>query len=323
MGTEIYWHGILDYSGRDNRRLAELKEIYQKTKSIAAAAGSRCQAAFGVLKDYDNVWDARIDSWHGRFERFSESGIFEAAQLSHTPMDYVYLTESTNLETLKQYPLLFYPHAVILTKERAALLESYVREGGKLVLGCRTGYKDETGKCPMVKLPGLLQNLSGADVLEYTFVGPGDGKILADWEGTVLEAAVFNDILAPLGNARVLGTYRNNYYAGKPALICNDYGKGKAYYFGAAFSREAALVFLEKLGAANPYGDLVETDKSCEIALRKGENGSFLFILNYAGAAARVTLKKEMRDLYTGQNCSGKLELPPFGTAVYQIQGAS
>ena len=23
-GTEIYWHGILDYSGRDNRRLAEV-----------------------------------------------------------------------------------------------------------------------------------------------------------------------------------------------------------------------------------------------------------------------------------------------------------
>jgi beta-galactosidase len=319
MGTEIYWHGILDYSNRDNRRLAELKDIYQKTRSIAALAGSRYKAAFGVLKDYDNVWDARIDSWHDRFDRFSESGIFQAAQLSNTPMDYVYITESLSLETLKQYPVLFYPHAVILKKERVELLESYVREGGKLVLGCRTGYKDDTGKCPMVKLPGLLQNLSGADVLEYTFVGPDDGKIMADWEGTALEAAVFNDILAPLGNAKVLGTYQNNYYAGKPALICNEYGKGKVYYFGAAFSPEAALVFLEKLGIASPYKDVVEADTACEIALRQGGGGSFLFILNYAGTAARVTLKKEMRDLYTGQNRSGTFELPPFGTAVYQI----
>jgi beta-galactosidase len=319
MGTEIYWHGILDYSNRDNRRLAEVKDIHQKAGAIAAAAGSRYQAAFGVLKDYDNLWDARLDSWHGRFDQFSESGIFEAAQLSHTPMDYVYFTESLDLETLKRYPLLFYPHPVILRKDRVELLESYVKEGGTLVLGCRTGCKDETGKCPMVKLPGLLQDLSGADVLEYTFVSPDDGKILVDWEGTALEAAVFNDILVPLGKARVLGTYQNNYYAGKPALIVNEYGKGRVYYFGAAFSREAALVFLEKLGIAGPCRDLVEADKNCEIALRKNEKRSFLFILNYAGTAAKVTLKKEMRDLYTGQSRCGSFELPPFGTAVYQF----
>jgi beta-galactosidase len=319
MGTEIYWHGILDYSSRDNRRLAEVKDIYEKTKSIAAVAGSRYAAAFGVLRDYDNVWDSRIDSWHGRIAGFSESEIFRAAQLSHTPMDYVYVTESLNLETLKQYPVLFYPHPVILKKERVELLESYVKEGGILVLGCRTGYKDDTGKCPMVKLPGLLQNLSGVDVLEYSFVGPGDGKIMADWEGTPLEAAVFNDILAPLGNARVLGTYQNNYYAGQPTLILNEYGKGRVYYFGAAFSGDAVLVFLEKLGIANPHKDIAEADTCCEIALRRGGGGNFLFVLNYAKTAARVTLKKEMRDLYTGRSCSGKIELPPFGTAVYQL----
>jgi beta-galactosidase len=319
MGTEIYWHGILDYSNRDNRRLAELRDIYEKTGSIAAAAGSRYAAAFGVLRDYDNLWDSRIDSWHGRIGGFSESEIFKAAQLSHTPMDYVYLTGSLTLETLKQYPLLFYPHAVILTEERAALLEAYVRDGGILVLGCRTGYKDDTGKCPMVKLPGILRDLSGADVLEYSFTGPGDGMIMADWEGTPLEAAVFNDILAPLGNAKVLGTYQNNYYAGKPALILNECGKGRVYYFGAAFSASAALVFLEKLGIASPHRDTVEADQCCEIALRRGERGDFLFILNYAKTPARVNLKKEMKDLYTGRICSGKIELPPFGTAVYQI----
>jgi beta-galactosidase len=319
MGAEIYWHGILDYSNRDNRRLAEVRDIYEKTKNIATVAGSRYVAAFGVLKDYDNLWDSRIDSWRGRFDGFSESEIFQAAQLSHTPMDYIYFTESLNLETLKQYPVLFYPHAVILNKERIDLLESYVKDGGILVLGCRTGYKDDTGKCPMVKLPGLLQNLSGVDVLEYSFVGPDDGKIMTDWEGTPLEAAVFNDVLAPLGNAKVLGTYQNNYYAGKPALIRNEYGKGMVYYFGAAFSCATVLVFLEKLEIANPHKDIVEADTCCEIALRRGDRGNFLFVLNYAKTTTQVTLKKEMKNLYTGRICSGKIELPPFGTAVYQI----
>ena len=30
MGTEIYWHGILDYSSRENRRICEIREIHRK-----------------------------------------------------------------------------------------------------------------------------------------------------------------------------------------------------------------------------------------------------------------------------------------------------
>jgi beta-galactosidase len=323
MGTEIYWHGILDYSGRDNRRLAELKDLHQKTRALASAAGSPYEAAFGVLKDYDNVWDARIDTWHGSIDRVSEAGIFQAAQLSHTPLDYVYLSDSLTAEDLKKYPVLFYPHAVILREDRVKLLEDYVRQGGTLVLGCRAGYKDDTGKCPMRNLPGLLQELSGTDVPEYTFVGPDDGKIMADWEGTFIEAAVFNDILAPLGNAKVLALYQNNYYAGQPALIRHDYGRGKVYYFGGAFSAETALVFLEKLGIAKPYRDLIDADKNCEIAVRSGPRGRFLFILNYAKISVQVTLKEEMEDIYSGKMVSGKIELPPFGTAVYRTLGGT
>ena len=318
MGTEMYWHGLLDYSNRDNRRLAELAELYQKTRAIAAVAASRYQARFAVLKDYDNVWDAKIDRWHERVEQTSEAGIFQAAQLTHTPMDYVYLTESLRLEDLQHYPVLFYPHVVILSPERAALLEAYVEAGGVLVLGCRTGYKDLSGKCPMHKLPGLLQKLAGADVTDFTFVAPNDGRITVDWEGTELEAAVFNDILEPLGDAKALGAYTSSYYAGKPALIRNAWGKGAAYYFGSAFNRNAARVFLAKLGLAEPYAGIMEIPEECELVTRNGQNAAYYFILNYSKKPAVITLKKELQDLYTGKPTMGRVELPPYGTAVYK-----
>jgi beta-galactosidase len=318
MGTEMYWHGILDYANRDNRRLAELADLYHKTQAIAAAAASEHQAGFAVLKDYDNVWDATIDRWHQRVEQASEAGIFQAAQLTHAQMDYVYLTESVTLEQLQKYPVLFYPHAVILTKERAALLEAYVAAGGVLVLGCRTGYKDLTGKCPMHKLPGLLQKLSGADVIDFTFVAPDDGMITVDWEGTELEAAIFNDILEPLADAKTVGVYTKSYYAGKPALIRNDWGKGTAYYFGGVFTRNAARVFLEKLGLAEPYAGIIETPEDCELVTRTGQNAVYYFILNYSKKPAVLTLAKELRDMYTGKPLRGRVALPPYGTAVYK-----
>jgi beta-galactosidase len=317
MGTEIYWHGILDYSNRDNMRYAEVKDIHKKIEALAPVAGAEYKAAFAVLRDYDNIWDARIDVWHKRIESESEAGIFEASVLTHTPMDYVYFTPDLRVEDLAKYPLLIYPHGIILSPERVELLESYVEQGGTLLLGCRTGYKDIHGKCPMHKLPGLLQKLSGADVVEHTFVAPDEGKVTVNWDGTVFEAPVFNDILEALGSAKIVGTYTNSYYAGKGALVSNSFGRGTVYYFGGTFNRETAAIFLTKLKFANPYGDNIEAPSDCEIAVRGKGDKQYLFVLNYSREARTVTLKKLMTDLYSGKTLTGAVEMPPYGTAVY------
>jgi beta-galactosidase len=319
FGTEIYWHGILDYSNRDNSRIAEVKDIKKKLDALYPVAGSSYEAAFAVARDYDNLWDARLDIWHNRVESESETGIFQASQLTHTPMDYVYLGHVT-LQELAKYPLIIYPHGIILTEENARILEQYVAQGGKLVLGCRTGYKDIHGRCPMVKLPGLLRQLSGTDVLEYTFVAPDEKKVLVQWDGDEIEAAVFNDILAPLGDAKLAGTYTTGSYAGKGALVENTHGKGKVYYFGGTFTRETTAVFLKKLGVVSPYKDLIEAPPECELASRKGKDGrTYLFVLNYTAKPVVVNLKKEALDLYSAKPVSGSLELPPYGTAGYAI----
>ena len=317
FGTEIYWHGILDYSNRDNMRLAELKEINKKVEALAPVAGAEYRAAFGVLRDYDNIWDARADVWHERIERESVEGVFGASQLTHTPLDYVYFTPELKAEQLAKYPLLIYAHGIILNAERAALLEKYVEQGGTLLLGCRTGYKDMHGKCPMHKLPGLLQKLSGADVVEYTFVPPDEDKILVNWEGEVFEAPVFNDILEALPGAEIAGTYANGCHAGKGALVRKSFGKGKVYYFGGAFSRETAAVFLKKLVSTETFGSFIEAPEDCEIAVREKGGKKFIFVLNYTKQAKIVTLKKQMIDLYAAKTVSGEVELPPYGTAVF------
>ena len=319
MGTEIYWHGILDYSGRENRRLGEVLEIHRKFQAISEAAGSRYEARTAVLKDYDNIWDAQLDIWHGDVDRLSQQSLFLAAQKSHTPMDYVYLREDTTAEDLKKYQVIFYPHPVIVNQQRAAILEEYVEDGGCLVLGCRSGYKDMTGKCVMDRLPGLFAKISGTDIPEYTRVNPDDEPVYIDWDGIRLEAAVFNDQLEPLtADAQVLGRYENCYYAGSPGLICNVLGAGKVYYFGAAFTEETARVFLEKLGAASPYADVLELPRECELAVREKDGRKYYFVLNYKKTPVKIQVKEALVDLYTGETVSGQVELEAFGTKVYR-----
>jgi beta-galactosidase GanA len=186
MGTEIYWHGILDYDNRDNRKLKEVKEIRQRIQAVSSLAGSSYKAVFGVLTDYDNEWDSDVDVWHRRLARESDKEIFRASQLTHTPMDYVCLQDSTEAAELDRYPLLFYPHPLILTQDRVSLLKTYVEHGGILVIGARTGQKDLTGKCVMQPMPGLLRCLTHTNVREFTFIGPADEPQSMCWMGAHL-----------------------------------------------------------------------------------------------------------------------------------------
>ena len=321
FGTEMYWHGILDYSGRENRRFREVCRVSEKLAEMQEIAGSRYAARVGILKDYDNIWDSQADRWHGRVEAVSQKGLFYALELEHVPFDYVYLESHTTPESLKQYEVLFYPHASILTKERMELLEAYVKAGGTLVMGCRTGYKNMNGQCVMDYLPGLAAELTGTDVQEYSFVAPDEGKIMVDWDGEQIEAAVFNDMLAPVGeNARVLGTYVCGCYEGNPGLICNTFGEGRAYYFGGAFSLETARVFLRRLGVAEPYREVLEVPESCELAVRKKGDTEYLFVLNYRKEPAVLQLKADLRDVWTGERVSGRIELEKYGVRIFALE---
>lgn len=317
IGTEIYWHGILDYSNRDNRKLKEVGQVSEKFKKLGDAVGSKYKASFGVIKDYDNLWDANLDLWHGRVEKSSSQGIFRASQLTHTPMDYVYLLEDTQVEELLTYPVLFYPHAVMLTPKNVELLDKYVNQGGILVVGCRTGYKDIKGHCVMKKLPGLLRDLSRADVVDYTFIGPADDISYVDWDGTMVEAAVFNDIMEPMDGCEVLGRYTNNYYIGEAGLIHNKVGKGSIYYFGGTFTQQSAAIFLEKLGVAYPYEDQIKLPEECELAVRTKGDKEYLFVLNYANKSVDIDVINPMFDVWEEKEVSGKMSLQKYETKVF------
>ena len=318
FGTEIYWHGILDYSSRDNRRLREVKEVHKKFQALGPVAGAHYEAKVAVIKDFDNIWNAQEDAWHRAIESVSSQGIYAAAQHTHTPVDFVYLTDDLPAPDLSRYSVIFYPHPMLADKARAELLQRYVENGGTLVLGCRSGIKDRHGRCVMDLLPGVFRELTGADVPEYTPVGPEDSDVVIDWEGEKLKVSVFSDELDAIGEqAEVLGRYENCYYAGTPGLLVNRVGKGSVYSFGTTFPEETAAVFLRRLGVAEPYRNVVEVPECCEIAVREKDGHRFYFVLNYSAEPAEIVLGEAKTDLYTGETVQGRVQVEPYGTRVY------
>lgn len=320
FGTEIYWHGLNDYGNQPNRRVAELERIHGELRRLSGVAGSRYQAQVALVGDYLNGWDGERDQWHGPLDRHSRARIFEALQLSHTPMDIVHIDALPAGEAdavLGRYRALMYPHATILTQETAELLQRYCQAGGLLFMGARTGYKDAYGRCHQLPMPGYARALCGAEVEEYTFARPEEAEVRIRWQGRDFEAPIFHDVLIPVEGGETLAEFVGGYYHGKPALVRKAYSQGgAAYYLGAGFSAGMVKALLLAHGLLTPFQHLLSCPGPVELACREKDGVSYFFLLNYAGGAQEVILSEPMRDAGTGEAISGTLRLEPYGVCV-------
>lgn len=321
MGNEIYWHGLNDYHNQPNRRVREAARIGQElAASGKEIIGTHAEATVAILRDYDNEWDGEYDVWHGPFMWQSNKEWFKALQRQHIPSDIIYLGRTTTVEELARYQVLVYPHPAIMTDETAALLDEYVQQGGKLIFGCRTGYKDKRGHCYMRPFPGAARQLCGVTVEEFTVVKGTRRPTFISWteEPEALTGAdAFNDILhVEEDSVEVMATYASDYYKGKPAVTRNLRGKGEVWYYGAVFNEEAATRIIGALNLRSPAEHWLELPSEVELQIRQGESASLTFLLNYSEEPAVISLKEQRTDLLTGENISGTYSMEGFGVLV-------
>lgn len=320
MGNEIYWHGINDYHNQPNRRVWEAGQIGQELAGAGQVLiGTRNQANVAIVRDYANEWDGEYDVWHGPFMWKSNKEWYKALQRKHIPNDVLYLRKKTTLEELARYDVLIYPHPAIMTDETASLLDEYVQQGGKLIFGCRTGYKDERGQCYMRPFPGAARDLCGITVEEFTMVKGSRQPTTISWSGAaevVTGADDFNDILRIEDDSvEVMAVYASDYYAGKPAVTRNRRGKGEVWYYGAVFNEQAASIIIDQVGLQSPVDWLV-LPEDVELQVRNGTSSSYTFLLNYSEVPASIHLYETKTDLLSGTTLSGEVTLEGFGVLV-------
>ncbi|MCH5212188.1 MAG: beta-galactosidase [Oscillospiraceae bacterium] len=313
FGNEIYWHGLHDYCNKPNRRTKELENTYKDIQFLQSVCGKEYLVEAALLKDYDNEWDAEEDVWHSAVDEISYDGWFRAFQKKHIPYDLVYINDKTKLSELLKYKLVVYPHPTIFTEERAALLKAYAEQGGTVIFGCRTGYKDLTGKCRMIAMPGFAAELCGAEVEEFTFLSPYDEAQFVNINGKRVSAPCFNDVLEITGGTQ-LGTFESNYYAGKPSLSVKETVKGRIYYFGAAFAEDSAKAFIELINIRPPKNldEFIDIPESIELAVR----GEYIFLLNYGADSIEMNCSASFKDMISGKTYSEKITVNGYNAVV-------
>ncbi len=314
-GQEEY-HGTL--VGADGTPVPLYAEVAQLGAEFAKAGpalkGTAVVSQVAVLQDYDSRW--AID-WQ-RHNKAS-SPIDQIVQYYGAVRAVAHSVDAVSPKVdLSQYKLVVAPALNVMTDEVAKNLIAYVKGGGNLVLGQRSGMKNGDNGLAVERQPGPLSELLGGRVEQFYALdstvpvsgvwGSGPTKVWAEQLG----------LTNP--ETKVLMTYgkSNGWLDGQPAAITRKVGKGSVTYIGADLGPEqmaaAGKWMVEMSGVAVPFGALPE---GVDLYERKGEGKDVWILINFGESAQTVAVPAGFTDVLKGGG-AGSVTLGRFDVAVLE-----
>jgi beta-galactosidase len=315
-GSEAHWNGLLLHDERINWRLQEAELLGKEIGRLAPQLlSSGCVSQAAILYDFDNDSHSRIENFTGQHRDASELGVYQALADRHLLPDLLTLASIHEVATLAAYKIVFYPHAHILTPSDLKVLQEYVEDGGTLVFGCWSGYRDKNHWCYDAEGRAFYEALVGVRVSDFTVVPPDEISEFRFAGSTKdVEAPTFNEVLESNGDdVSVLASYSTGYYAGGAAVTSFKKGKGRAIHFGSFFTRRNVSGLLDALKIEDPVQAWAEVPSAVDTITRSDGEEQFCFFLNFSEQPQRLNFKDPVFDLIGERKLRGWEVIPPFG----------
>ncbi len=227
------------------------------------------------------------------------------------------------LSDLSAYSVVLVPDLYLINEQIVTNLETYVRQGGWLLVGPKAGLKNwQNVFLTDVPPGGGLAEVFGATV-KRTPHRMGFG-VLPDMSVHMQSSAPFAghtrfaneglfDVLEP-AEAASIACFAN----GETAITLNQYGDGVALYVGCepeeAFYRQLVRWLIAEGKVTPPLA----TDADVEVTLRSGEGHDLIFVLNHNQHPEAVTLEGAYRDLISDQTYSGEMVIEGQGVRILE-----
>jgi len=311
FGAEQYWHGLLEHDGRAGRRYNEIKQMGAELKRVGEQIfGTETKSRVAILQSYDSRFAFQVQGNSAEFGYEKHiSQIYNVLWKRNISMDVI-----SPMADLSKYDLVIAPTLHVLTDNIAIHLRNYVHAGGTLVVTPRTGVKNIDNVVVNQPLPGLLADVCGVIVEEYDAITPDLTQAITfkvdELAGQSLPVQTWCDILLPQG-AEVIAQYAHDYYADKPAITRNQFGKGQAIYVGAFGSDAFYEAFFGWLLKQKGIRSGIEAPAGVEITARWQGGKRLFFVLNHLNEAQEVALDDSWFDLLSGKNCTGHISIAP------------
>ncbi|WNO54101.1 beta-galactosidase [Stakelama saccharophila] len=309
-GQETMHGSVIGPGGEPLPIYDEIKRIGEDfAKTSDALAGTGPVSPVAILQDYDSRWAIDFQKHHKDYDQIEV--LLDYYRPLKDELGAVDIVEAAG--PLDKYKLVVAPDLNIITDAMAKHLAGYVRGGGHLILGPRSGLKDAFNRLHLQRQPGPLADLLGGRVEQFyaldepVAVGGGEAKIWAE------------DLSVKTPGAKVLLRYgkANGWIDGHPAAIERKVGKGSITYVGALIDDTLMASLMGKaMDEAGVRPDFAVPD-DVELMTRRGEGRRIVILINHGRDARSVSLPASMRDLLNGGDVSA-VQLEPEGVAVLE-----
>ncbi|PTN08213.1 beta-galactosidase [Mangrovibacterium marinum] len=177
------------------------------------------------------------------------------------------------------YPLIVAPAYQQMSRELIAKLTDYVKQGGNLLMSCRSGHQNEFGHLWQARHAEPIYKLIGGEIQFYDLLRPYAPDTIA-MDGQAFAWASWGDVLKANEGTECWATYQGDFYAGNAAVTFRKLGQGTVTYLGADsnsgdLERAVLSRLYAKLGIAvadYPEGIIVEYRDGFGIALNYSDH---------------------------------------------------
>ena len=299
-GTPVPFY---DEASQTAHEFAKVEDSFRGTQPVSQVA---------LLYSYDSHWAIQFQKHTEKYDDIALlKSYYRALRQISQSVDVV-----SGYAPLGAYKLVAAPDLNVLPKDLADHLLEYVRNGGNLVLGPRSGMKDEFNALLPQRQPGFLVDALGARVAQY-YALEKDVPLSGTW-GTG-EASIWAEQLesnTPGGEVLLRYGKSNGWLDDKPAVITRVYGKGRITYIGAILDDKlmasAAAWLTQKSGVTPIFGPVPD---GVEVSRRLGLGKQVFVIINYSAENREVALPHTMKLLLDGKD-GNVVQLPRYGVAV-------
>jgi beta-galactosidase len=311
-GEEQALFGVLDHDGTPSWKYREWKRIAQelsKLEKLGFPRNHRPEVA--IAYSFDSAIASRPPAGNTAKDYYS-TPYSQQVSNAFRPLyeDNIDVALLNPANSTLEYKLLVVPGLYVMDARSAAAVRRYVKEGGTVVMTAFSAKVDEHSQWFDTPLPGRLDDVFGIRTSEF-YRPSALPKV--SFQGQSLKASIdFYEVLEPR-SARTLAAFENTPEK-SPAVVVNEYGKGRAIYvavpaqpsiLGPILRSLYARVGVER-GPATPAG----------VSARVVE-GRTLYV-NTTEKAVDVPIAGKKDGVITGQRYAGVLHLGPYEVDLLQ-----
>jgi beta-galactosidase len=298
---------LMEEVSQTGREFAQVQEAFRGTTPVSQVA---------LLHSYESRW--AID-WQKHTAKYDQKAVLQSYYAALRK-----LAQSLDVVSpyapLEQYKLVVAPDLNLIPPDLAQHLLEYVKNGGQLVLGPRSGMKDEFNALLPQRQPGSLGTALGGRVEQY-YALEKDVPVSGSWgDGT---ASMWAEQLKPFApDDEVLLKYgkANGWLDGQPAVISRSVGQGRITYIGAILDEKlmvaAAAWMTQKSGVQAVFGPVPD---GVEVSRRVSDGKNVFVLINFSATDQQVTLPRAMKSLLDAQDVT-TIRLPQYGVAILRDQ---